>query len=422
MFGGVVGERTHGESSDEPHRTQSSTKSFSCDYPSCKATTLFDSLSKLKLVLSLCHVDIVLLTKNSKHRNSHEKPYKCLAVNCSKRFAQQQHLDRHTQIKHQETNLSTKYYHCTVDGCKYASTGRSRKKFARLDQAKEHIKDYGHYGPHSANDRSRRPGNRLWEDHSITVFFEEWALHADGSGNLQPRRIVQSCEYDTHRTKLWHADDTGDLYLRGDVVGILQGIRDNICPTPDCYYQLFPRPGLETTVFKTARGLQEHYRNAHELPSQTSSLPSRLPSPERQDSCKDSGSTPNDLVDLIEMGTFLNSMSSTSSHESWDLFPGSEDLSLPDWISGSPFHAPPRNCACHCYCGATNSQQSNLSASFPTMECPSQLQLSSLSSSENFIDSSYMCLNTDSDQGDERTPSNNATLPIKSTSINPLEM
>jgi hypothetical protein len=343
-------------------------------------------------------------------------------ADCSKRFAQQQHLDRHTQIKHEDTNLSTKYYHCTVDGCKYASTGRSRKRFARSDQTKEHIKDYGHYGPHSAKDRLRRPGNRLWEDHPITVFFEEWTLHADENGNLQPRRIVQSCEYDTHKTKLWHADDIGDLYVRGDVVGMLQGIRDNICPTPDCYYQLFPPPGLETTVFKTARGLQEHYRNAHEMPIQTAPLPSQLPSPERRNRSWDSSSTPNELVDLMEVGTFINSISSTESHESWDLFPESEDLTLPDWVSDTSFYMPQGNCTCQCHSDTTNLQQPNLPSSFPMIECPSHLQLSSLSSSENLIGSNYTHLNTDSDQGDERSIPSNAPFPLENSAMNPPEM
>lgn len=212
--------------------------SLSC--PSCNATG-FTSLSKL-----------------NKHRNGHEKPYECLAEGCHKRFAQRQALDRHTQSKHGDANNRAKYYHCTVDGCKYSSTGRRRKRFARADQAKEHIKDYGHYGPHSANDRPRRRGDwkPLFEERIITARFEEWT-----SDDTSARRTVQTCEYNSLDTKLWHKDDIGEIFLVEPAPG---GGAGHECPVVGCYYHQ-PRPpeNCNTTLFKTMKGLQEHHRRAH---------------------------------------------------------------------------------------------------------------------------------------------------------------
>jgi hypothetical protein len=45
---------------------------------------------------------------------------------------------------------------------------------------------------------------------------------------------------------------------------------------PDCYYQSKPIEGLEVTVFKTLKGLQEHSRDAHESPKRIASLSSQL--------------------------------------------------------------------------------------------------------------------------------------------------
>jgi hypothetical protein len=45
---------------------------------------------------------------------------------------------------------------------------------------------------------------------------------------------------------------------------------------PDCYYQSKPIEGLEVTVFKTLKDLQEHSRDAHESPKRIASLSSQL--------------------------------------------------------------------------------------------------------------------------------------------------
>jgi hypothetical protein len=179
---------------------------------------------------------------------------------CLERFAQRQALNRHIETKHNDARNATRFYHCTVDGCKYSSSGRGRKRFARADQVKEHIKEYGHYGPHSANNRPRRAGERHLTIHAITAWFEEWSV--DENVDLQPRRTVQSCVYDSFKTMLWHTDVAADIFLRGDEARARDAHK---CLVEGCYYhQLGPPEGCETVVFKTAKDLQEHHRRAHE--------------------------------------------------------------------------------------------------------------------------------------------------------------
>lgn len=153
---------------------------------------------------------------------------------------------------------------------------------------KEHIKDYGHYGPHSANERPRRPQKALSRDATIKVVFEEWTLDLNGehNENLQPRRSVQSYEYDPRKTKLRHEDDTGELYLCGESLkdDMLEGNSWHQCSVADCYYQLLPPEGLGATVFKTLKGLLEHCRRSHELSSEKASLALHLRSQEGAES------------------------------------------------------------------------------------------------------------------------------------------
>jgi hypothetical protein len=126
---------------------------------------------------------------------------------------------------------------------------------------KEHIKEYGHYAPHSARDRPRRPGERLLTIHVITARFEEWTVDEDGDS--QPRRTVKSCEYNnSFKTKLWHADIPGEIFWKGDDEGAKDG---HACPVEGCYfYHGRPPEGCEKVLFKTPKGLQEHYRRSHE--------------------------------------------------------------------------------------------------------------------------------------------------------------
>ena len=125
---------------------------------------------------------------------------------------------------------------------------------------KEHIKDYGHYGPHSASDRPRQPGKQILTTEAITARFEEWSV--DENGDSQPRRTVQSCEYNSFKTRLWHTDVAAEIFFKGDKAGEGDG---HICPVEGCYYLGMGRPeGCERVVFKTMKALLEHRRRAHE--------------------------------------------------------------------------------------------------------------------------------------------------------------
>jgi hypothetical protein len=126
---------------------------------------------------------------------------------------------------------------------------------------KEHIKEYGHYGPHSSCDRTRRPGERLYTIHVTKARYEEWTV--DENGDSQPRRTVKSCEYNnSFKTKLWHTDVPGDMFWRGNEDEAQDG---HACPVEGCYfYCRGPPKGCERVLFKTLKGLQEHYRRSHE--------------------------------------------------------------------------------------------------------------------------------------------------------------
>jgi hypothetical protein len=274
------------DSADEPNDSRS-TQTFLC--PECPAK--FPNLSKLKSVLVIAtHEYTPTNTGNSKHRNTHLKPYACYAPGCSNTFAQRQALDRHAQVKHGDTEIPTKFYHCTVDGCKYSSTNRRKKSFTRVDQLKEHIKDYGHYGPHSSNERARRPGKPLFEEHIIKAVYEEWTLDSDVEG-AQHRRTIQSCQYHSIMTKLWHTDDTGELYLHGRGIENIEGAGDRECPAPNCYYKRCPPDGLAPTLFKLSKSLHEHYRRAHETSAQAVPLTLDLKPPQLQSSISNLPST-----------------------------------------------------------------------------------------------------------------------------------
>lgn len=198
-------------------------------------------------------------------------------------FSQQQALDRHILARHSDTNNPTRFYHCTVDGCKYSSTGRRRQKIIRLDQVKDHIKERGHYGPHSSSDRPRRPGEPLFTEYIILARFEEW--YVDGNSDSKPSRTVKSWELNSLKTKLWHPDDTAEALLRYRNDPIAMKIDGRICSVWDCYYASQPPENCETVLFKTEKALQEHHRRAHdEAPALEFTLISQPQEPGPQDS------------------------------------------------------------------------------------------------------------------------------------------
>lgn len=259
---------------------------------------------------------------------------------CSQAFSQQQALDRHVLAKHGDTNKPTKFYHCTVDGCKYSSTGWKRCKFRRVDHVKEHIKDKGHYGPHSPSDRARRPGKPLAFSVLILARFEQWEL--DSSSDREPRRTVQSCKFNSSTTKVWHLDVTAEVLLRGrehhptDLNCTLAWS----CTFWNCYFSSRPPENCEGVLFKTEDALQEHRRRAHdEAPIIDFSLISQLQVSGLQNSViRESSSTEltssswrNELPSSFSMASLSMEMESSTSEPiklGSALLPGSQDLTF----------------------------------------------------------------------------------------------
>jgi hypothetical protein len=131
---------------------------------------------------------------------------------------------------------------------------------------KAHIKDMGHYGPHSPVDRKKRPrGNQgiMFNQAIILAVYEEWNV----SESTQPQWNVKFCRFNSLKTNLWHEDITSDLYVRG---GSLIATAFH-CEEAGCYFNMrsvLPEV-FAPTAFKTIEGLREHYRRAHEVPKQT---------------------------------------------------------------------------------------------------------------------------------------------------------
>ena len=132
-----------------------------------------------------------------------------------------------------------------------------RKQFARADQAKEHIKEFGHYGPHSSCNRKRRCGDELKENLKIRAFYERWTMKE----NFQTCRDLETVEFESPPTKLWYPDDTAELYLRNNES--LFAIEAHGCDVKNCYYQFGTTGDVGVTVFKSLQGLQEHRRRGH---------------------------------------------------------------------------------------------------------------------------------------------------------------
>jgi len=203
-----------------------------------------------------------LLIYRSKHRNGHLKPLKCPEPDCSKTFSQQQAVDRHSISIHKSAaDSATIYYHCTTDGCRYASNCRNKRRFARLDQLKEHIKEYGHYGPHSPSDRMKRPGKSPvlpFTDVVVPYFIEVWTPIE----NSQPLRIIKAFEFNSKTRNLRYADDTGEEYLQGSSQSLNSGYECGM--GMKCYYSS-ACPISTRTIFKTLKACQDHENRCQPL-------------------------------------------------------------------------------------------------------------------------------------------------------------
>lgn len=218
-----------------------------------------------------------------------------------------------------------------MDGCKYSSTGRRRRQINRLDQVKEHIKEKGHYGPHSPSDRAHRPGEPLFVGFIILARYEEWDVGKDS--DCRPRRTVKACEFNSSRTKLWHLDDTAEALSRPRNNNLVADMGDLTCNILGCYYASQPPEGCEVVLIKTERALQEHRRRAHdEAPALEFGLISQLPDPRPYDIRK--GSHAFEYINY-SFRSELPSLSNTSDVDiATDLSPVPDRLSSA-WLNGS---------------------------------------------------------------------------------------
>jgi hypothetical protein len=266
-----------------------------------------------------------------------------------------------------------------------------------VDQVKEHIKDFGHYGPHSANGRPRRPGQPLFAEYLIIAHFEEWILDE----NALPRRTVQLYEYDSLKTKLWHTDDTGELYLRAGYVGGLEGAGYWECSVANCYYQLHPPESLDGTVFKTLEGLQEHHLQAHYLQDHAYSPISQLLLPEQPSETHRSTS----YLSSIEPSTLLSE--DVQSDLGTEFFtPTLQSVDGIDW-------APLDSVISDSFNSNQNETTELQQPTFQSIGNASQICIPNMSTSTDLIDVHYSYLN--SDKLDERYPI--ASNPNRSTSL-----
>jgi hypothetical protein len=158
------------------------------------------------------------------------------------------------------------------------------------------MKDYGHYGPHSANDRPRRHADwkPLFEGYILIARFEEWSLVG-----ISLRRTVRICEYNSARTNLWHKDDFGDMFMGEAPFGAALGYG---CPVTGCYYHSPPPQNCQITLFKSIKGLQEHSRRVHD--AKQFSLPSSISYRSQLYRDEDRGSvcSSNTMAPSVDMG------------------------------------------------------------------------------------------------------------------------
>ena len=164
---------------------------------------------------------------------------------------------------------ATTYYHCSTQGCKHSSTGWQARKFIREDQIKEHIKSYGHYGPHSPNRKRYNVAHQKEYKKSklelkIDIIFEAWNLE----GNINPpvRTLIRR----TLKTHLPYDDDVDKQYLVHSTFGSLSNSR-HFCDAEHCYFSEsppvdLPRP-LFPLSFASLEYLNQHKRRAEHTSS-----------------------------------------------------------------------------------------------------------------------------------------------------------
>jgi hypothetical protein len=218
----------------------------------------------------------------------------------------------------------------------------------------------------------------------ITVYFEEWILEE----NALPRRTVQSYEYNSLKTKLWHTDDNGELYLRVGAVGDLEGVDYLECSIADCYYQLRPPENLDGTVFKNLKGLQEHYRRAHYFQDDVYSPLSQLPLSVQSSEIRDSSSGLASMEPSIFLSEDVPSDLGAEFTPALQPIDEMEWSSVDDLMAGDSFNSNQYD--------IMELQQPDPSDSLKVIGDTSQIHFQSISTSKNSIDShnTYQSSNT----------------------------
>jgi len=218
---------------------------------------------------------------------------------------------------------------------------------------------------------------------------------------------VQSHEYNSLKTKLWHTDDTGELYLRAGSVGDLESASYVECSIANCYYQLRPPESLDGTVFKTQEGLQEHRRRAHLVQGHAYSPTSRnlLPVPLSETR----GSTSS--LASLESSTFLvedvPSDLGTEFRNPNSQFVDGIDWAFDDVFGGDLFNKYQKD--------ATELQQPNPSDSFQSVGSTSRIHFSSISTSADSIDlQSSFSISEHFDEGNLMAPAPNRSSSLTS--------
>jgi len=124
-------------SSDAPLTSASndttSAEEWHCDFPNCERS--FTHQHKLKYVHVVPNISFNKLTRPSRHRKYHIKPYRCLDPLCSslhKAFSLRKDL-----IRHQASHTGRRFY-CQHTGCSY-SISAPGGGFTRKDNLKRHI-------------------------------------------------------------------------------------------------------------------------------------------------------------------------------------------------------------------------------------------------------------------------------------------
>ena len=190
-----------------------------------------------------------------RRRKTGKKKFECDM--CRKPCHTRQDLERHRASKHQK---ATVYYHCSTQFCRYSSTSWQPRQCIREDQMKDHIKNYGHYGPHSPNRKKRQKEHQMTIAESkstleINVIYEAWEIRMD--------RPVRTLIHTTLKTGLTFEDIADKQYLMHSNLSLLSN--SNFCSKEGCYFNKDPPEGLCHLSFSTLEYLHQHQRRADHI-------------------------------------------------------------------------------------------------------------------------------------------------------------